>query len=303
MRTKKLFRFHLLVGCLALLVNHELGGRENGSTQLRFVVYGDTRTNDTAHRRVVAAAVKQQPSFIVQTGDLVEDSSVAEQWATFDNAVQPIRDRHIAYYPAKGNHDVAGKGFIKEILDPVQPGYDGKNYYRFDVQGLCFLALDTESLHSGAKNKKARKQYEWLEMQLKQASAQKLFIIPFFHRALYSVGRHRKENAALREWLHPLFRQYGVRLVFQGHDHLYYRTMRDGIIYVVTGGGGAPLYDIEEALQTDDIARKAHHLCVADLAAGHIHVTVYEVAADPKRKDPAEPIDDFHVSLVADRQE
>ena len=302
MQQKKILCLHWLAACLALLVSQKLPGEENSQVKLKFVIYGDTRTNDTAHRRVIAAAVKQQPAFIVQTGDLVADSSDRTQWAAFDNAIQPIRDGHIAYYPAKGNHDVASSAFLKEILDPVQPGYDGKNYYRFDVRGLCFLALDTESLHNGAKDKKARRQYQWLEMQLKQASADKLFVIPFFHRALYSVGRHRNENKALRERLHPLFQQYGVRLVFQGHDHLYYRTMRDGITYVVTGGGGAPLYDIEQELQPDERARKAHHLCAAELSASDIHITVYEVEGDPKKKDPVEPIDDFRISLVADPQ-
>jgi hypothetical protein len=48
---------------------------------------------------------------------------------------------------------------------------------------------------------------------------------------------------ALRPLLDSLFQKHGVKLVFQGHDHLYYRTVRSGITYVVTGGGGAPLYD------------------------------------------------------------
>ena len=36
-------------------------------------------------------------------------------------------------------------------------------------------------------------------------------------------------------------------LVFCGHDHLYYRTTRDGVTYVVTGGGGAPPYRPENS--------------------------------------------------------
>jgi predicted phosphodiesterase len=300
---KKLVCLRLLfVVFFALLASHEPFGQEGNAKSLRFVVYGDTRTDDTAHHRVVTAAVSRKPSFILQTGDLVEDSGIAQQWNTFDNTIQPIRNNHIAYYPAKGNHDATGSRFFKEILDPVQAGYDGKNYYRFDVQGLCFIALDTESLYDGPENKKAQKQFEWLEAQLKQASTAKLFIIPFFHRALYSVGRHRNEKPSLRDWLHPLFVRYGVRLVFQGHDHLYYRTKKDGITYVVTGGGGAPLYEIEQELQPDEKGKSAHHFCAVELSSGDIHVIVYEVERDPKKKDPVEPIDDFHVSPAVDSQ-
>jgi hypothetical protein len=38
------------------------------------------------------------------------------------------------------------------------------------------------------------------------------------------------------------FVKYRPRAVFCGHDHLYYRTVRDNITYIVTGGGGAPPY-------------------------------------------------------------
>jgi acid phosphatase type 7 len=305
----------LLTICFALLASHQLPGQENNAAKLRFVVYGDTRTNDSVHRRVVAAAVRQQPAFIIQTGDLVEDSSIEAQWATFDNAIQPIRDKHIAYYPAKGNHDVIGKAFLKEILDPVQPGYDGKNYYFVDVGGLRFISLDTESLSkdavalsTGPFSKSANcedaksagvRQFCWLKEQLEEARTKKISVVPFFHRALFSVGNHGSD-IGLRNLLHPLFQQYGVRLVFQGHDHLYYRTIRDGITYIVTGGGGAPLYAVKsELMQKGDFAKSVHHLCLAELSAGDIHIIVYEIKG---KNDAVEPIDDFTVSLAAGPQ-
>ena len=36
----------------------------------------------------------------------------------------------------------------------------------------------------------------------------------------------------------PLFEQYGVDVVFNGHDHHYERSYKDGVYYIVTGGGG-----------------------------------------------------------------
>lgn len=44
----------------------------------------------------------------------------------------------------------------------------------------------------------------------------------------------------LAEYLHPLFAKHGVEIVFNGHDHDYERSTVDGILYIVTGGGGAP---------------------------------------------------------------
>ena len=37
-----------------------------------------------------------------------------------------------------------------------------------------------------------------------------------------------------------------VDAVFAGHEHHYQRKTVDGILHVITGGGGAPLYDREE---------------------------------------------------------
>ncbi len=34
--------------------------------------------------------------------------------------------------------------------------------------------------------------------------------------------------------------------VFAGHEHYYQKTTVDGILHIITGGGGAPMYDREE---------------------------------------------------------
>jgi len=45
-----------------------------------------------------------------------------------------------------------------------------------------------------------------------------------------------------RRWV-PLFEEYGVQLVLSGHDHNYQRfACRNGVTYVVHGGGAAGLY-------------------------------------------------------------
>ena len=44
----------------------------------------------------------------------------------------------------------------------------------------------------------------------------------------------------------PLFEKHGVSAAFFGHDHNYQHYLRNGIHYVITGGGGAPLYDVDK---------------------------------------------------------
>jgi hypothetical protein len=49
-----------------------------------------------------------------------------------------------------------------------------------------------------------------------------------------------------RDDLHHLFLKTGVKGVFAADDHRYDRREKDGILYVISGGGGAPLYPLAE---------------------------------------------------------
>jgi acid phosphatase type 7 len=256
----------------------------------RFAVYGDTRTNDAVHREIVKEVMDANPDFILQTGDLVQFSAIRSQWRRFDQITKPIRDRHIPYYPSRGNHDVAGTcSYLNEVRDKFESG--NKLYYRFDSGNLRFIALDTASPLADT----ASPQYLWLEQELQLAKKENKFVVPFFHEAIFSVGTHAGENRKLRSVLHPLFKAYGVKVVFQGHDHLYYRTRRDDITYVVTGGGGAPLYAVRpELMEKGDVARSIHHFCLAQVFPDRIEVSVF---ARTTQAAGMNKIDEFSIPL------
>lgn len=238
----------------------------------RFAAYGDTRDNHDIHREIVAGVMSFQPALVLQTGDLVHHGGAADEWRIFDEITGEMR-RRIPYYPARGNHDVSSEGYYEQrVTQPVLSG--NKLYYSFEKENLHFVALDTQQ-DVGPASEEGR----WLEADLAQARAAGKFIVPFFHKAIFSVGPHAVESdvVALRPVLHSLFRRHGVRLVFEGHDHIYYRTVRDGITYVVTGGGGAPLYDSRhpELEIPGDVFEKVNHFCVADVYPDRVEVTSY----------------------------
>jgi len=49
-----------------------------------------------------------------------------------------------------------------------------------------------------------------------------------------------------RDDLHWLFLKNKVRAVFEADDHRYDRREQDGILYLISGGGGAPLTSLKE---------------------------------------------------------
>ena len=205
-----------------------------------FVAYGDTRTDPATHRRVIREIVGLHPEFVLQSGDLVSDGRNAQQWLLFDQITQPLRAAHIAYYPARGNHDLGT--FYPHYVPGTFDSGDKVNrlYYAFTRHRNRFIIVDSmEPYNPGSP------QYVWLERELARSKgAVSTFVM--FHEGPFSVGPHGPTLDA-QKYLHPLFVKYRPRAVFCGHDHLYYRTTRDGVTYIVTGGGGAPPYRPENA--------------------------------------------------------
>jgi len=81
----------------------------------------------------------------------------------------------------------------------------------------------------------------------------------------------------------PLFEQMHVTAALFGHDHNYQHYLKNGIHYVVSGGGGAPLYDVnkppagitQKAVTTENFMRvraegKVMHVDVFDGAGEKI---------------------------------
>ena len=243
----------------------------------KFAVYGDTRSDPAhgngphqVHREIVSRVMSCSPSLVLQTGDLVYRGTLPEEWKIFDEITAEMRNS-VAYYPARGNHDVEPEGdnFQRHITYPILSG--NKFYYSFEKEYFHFVAIDTEQPLT-----ETAEQYLWLEDDLQKAKAAGKTIVPFFHKALFSIGIHGSDKI-LQAILHPLFVKHGIKLVFQGHDHNYYHTVRDGITYIVTGGGGAPLYPDRNRAQAieGDVFEQAHHFCIADVFQDRVEIAVY----------------------------
>ena len=86
------------------------------------------------------------------------------------------------------------------------------------------------------------KQLEWVRSQLQDASPSD-WKICYFHHPLYSSARKHGPATDLRLLLQPLFVQYGVNVVFSGHEHVYERMKpQDGIYYFIEGASGQLRY-------------------------------------------------------------
>lgn len=244
-----------------------------------FVVFGDTRSNPDYHKDVIQQIVSIHPEFIMQTGDLVSNGHNKAQWDEFTSIEAPIKRGGIGYYPCRGNHDL-GQYYPMLSIGPHSSGGNGNYYYAFTKHNNRFIVLDSLDADQYSPSSS---QYVWLvkELAASQRNADHTFVM--FHESPFSVGPHGPTTEAVK-YLHPLFIKYHVTAVFCGHDHLYYRTYRDGIYYVITGGGGAPLYDPENSqlAVSGDVYAKDHHYVKVQINGKAISITAIKVeTGDP----------------------
>ena len=197
-----------------------------------FAVYGDNRTNHADHQSVVNRALTLAPDFVLNTGDLVADGTVAGQWDTFFDIERELL-KIAPFFPSLGNHERNSNNYFALFHLP-----NNERYYSFDYGNAHIVALEVDGYQSYSAGST---QYNWLANDLASTSQPWKFV--FFHFPPYSSGSHGDDATAQRD-LVPLFEQYGVQVVFNGHDHDYERSLVNGVNYIVAGGGGAPLYSV-----------------------------------------------------------
>ena len=86
----------------------------------------------------------------------------------------------------------------------------------------------------------------------------------------------RAESEKLRARLDPIFTEGKVQLVVSGHDHDYQHHVANGIHYIVSGGGGAPLYSVTPDLPFVRKAVKTHHYCEVSVDGNKLHFKAVE---------------------------
>ena len=257
----------------------------------KFVVYGDSRggsieSPNEAHESIAAAILDEQPNLYFNTGDLVSDGEDLEDWEYFFYAEAELM-ANVPLYPVFGNHEdgvdeetgITGEmNFTRLFAYPA--AREGATWYSFDFANVHFVVVDIEkplslSLPSG-------EQRQWLEADLEAASQNPYtnFIFGFFHEPSFSWKEGRTGNILARLVLVPMFRDYGAKLIFNGHDHFYAHAFLNGIDQIVTGGGGAPLYDFEDNVESEPGYRaheKAYHYCVVEVDGQTARVTAKRV--------------------------
>lgn len=229
------------------------------------VIYGDSRTNHSEHGKVVSAMMKVRPVAVFHTGDLVGNGEIADDWKMFYKITRPILES-CEFFPSLGNHERNAQLYFDNFELP-----GNERWYSIDRGGIHFIILDSNWDLSDTSE-----QYLWLEADLSQSVRDSAaFTSVLFHHPLFTTGLHKEDQMGLKPVLIPLFERYGVDIVFSGHNHQYERSYYNSIYYVVTAGGGAPLYGQERTSPYSQVVHNVFHFCEIKVVDGELVVVVY----------------------------
>lgn len=235
-----------------------------------FTVYGDTRNGHEIHQKIADAMLKMKPAAAFHTGDLVDNGENPGDWMIFARITSGLRAGS-AMYPALGNHERQSKLYFEEF-----PLLNNRKWYSVEAAGARFIVLDSNS-----SLKRGSEQYRWLKETLASAGKEKKFIIVLMHQPIFSISGHYKEGKPLQGILCPLFERYGVSIVFSGHDHNYQRLLYRNVFYIVTGGGGAPLYDQVTTSPYSQVFKKVNHFCRLCVKGNRLALEVFDAELNP----------------------
>jgi 3',5'-cyclic AMP phosphodiesterase CpdA len=206
--------------------------------------------------------------FILQTGDAVVHGQEADQWNV---SFVPLIDRlttlgGVPYFLVPGNHDVSTatradaperQAGLRNLLDSVKElippdgsprRLDGYPTYSFGYGNTFVIGFDSIIANDD-------KQYLWVKNQLEGLDRKRYVnVFVFCHHPPFSSGPHSvvpdESILTIRSRYMPLFHAHHVRAVLAGHEHLYEHwvehysdhTGLHRMDFLVSGGGGAPLY-------------------------------------------------------------
>jgi hypothetical protein len=249
---------------------------EPGTGSVRFIAFGDSGVGSTAQRQLAVQMTADEFDLSLHTGDVVYGSeemkgggSYAQYDGWFFDIYAPwLRSR--PFFPSIGNHDDevdAGRPYRDMFVLPEEGAASGyadhaERFYSFDYGPVHFVAIDTElAFHDPARR---LAQLAWLDADL--ASTTLPWRVAYMHRSPYSAGGEHGSDLEVRRHISPILEKHGVQLALTAHEHTYERTIPlrehsdtgSPVTYVVTGGGGAPLYPAGTARWTA-MSASVHH--------------------------------------------
>jgi calcineurin-like phosphoesterase family protein len=256
-------------------------------TPLVMVAYGDMRftapsetnaSNPPARRALVARVAAEHPAAIFLNGDIPWHGNLAD-YAVYRDETSSWRDAQLRVYPALGNHEFSGceEAQCLALWWDAFPALRPHRWYSVALgEKVLAIALDSDTSMLPGSDQRV-----WLEQQIAGLSPRVRFVVIFLHHPPVAdlqtgdLADHnpRPNEVSLADYLGGVAPKSRARFfVSAGHTHNYERFLYDGIVYLVSGGGGASPYPVVRG--ASDLYRSAefpnYHYVRLELRANQV---------------------------------
>ena len=274
----------------------------------KIIAYGDQRftdpanttaTNPVARRLLVQRIAQEHPDAILMNGDVPYSGNVVNDYLVYRSETKIWRDEHLNAYPALGNHEFHGDPH--EALEhwwAAFPELHNRRWYSAELGKYVYtIALDSDTSLAQGSN-----QLSWLDGQLRNLPGTTRFVFISLHhppvadfQTRIEVSHNPRPNEIwLRDYLETIAPHIKAKIIVTaGHIHNYERFDRNGVVYFVTGGGGAKPVKVERKsgdLYQDD-SFPNYHFVEFVLKGNNIEGKMYRLA-DPGAETPVWEIRD-----------
>lgn len=211
-----------------------------------FGFISDTQQYTERHEavaKVIAYHHSMEPlQFIINGGDVVQNGHKEQEWIEYFKGGSAYL-LNIPQIAAIGNHDYRGepnKGLPKYFQKYMRwEGSPVTGNLFFDMPGFQLVIWNSNV--SDLSSTQELEMWKWLEEKMQAAQKANTPFVLATHFPVYSSSLNRFTSMAviqLRSRLVPLAEKYGVKLVLSGHTHMFERSFKDGVNYIVAGPAG-----------------------------------------------------------------
>jgi hypothetical protein len=238
------------------------------------IAYGDMRftdpkntkvTNPVARRALVARIAAEKPDALLLSGDVPFSGAAANDYAVFREETAAWRTAGLRVFPALGNHELRGGDSLQNWWNAF-PELKGRRWYAVRFGEAYFITVD-----SNLDLKPGSVQSAWVAQQLAGLPKETKYVFVSLHHPpvadpILGDASHdvRPNEAALARQLEAAAKQTRAKIVvIAGHIHAYQRFERGGVVYLVSGGGGAAQYRIDRSasdLYQDNVFPNFHYI-------------------------------------------
>ncbi len=197
------------------------------SRGIHFGALGDCRSNRDRRRAVNNLIINNgsyfgsYPEFMLMSGDLVASGEDMELWRNYALDIENV-SANITVMPIVGNHEFGNlwDSLFQENFVLPENGHQ-EWYYSFSYGFAHITALDSEN-HGIAPYDV--QDINWIKEDLELAAGDPTILWKFvvFHQPPFASASHAERLDIKAQWS-PLFEQYDVDIVFNGHNHFYER--------------------------------------------------------------------------------